>query len=116
MLELRKIREDTEAVRAELERRGSPELLEMLDRVVVLDTERRSLISEVDTLRAKRNEESPRVAELKRAGAEEEARALITRLREIGERIDEREARLSTIEEEMRELIQNTQQIHAQKM
>jgi len=107
MLELRKIREDTEAVRAELERRGSPELLEMLDRVVVLDTERRSLISEVDTLRAKRNEESPRVAELKRAGAEEEARALITRLREIGERIDEREARLSTIEEEIRDLLLN---------
>jgi seryl-tRNA synthetase len=77
----------------------------MLDRVLLLDGERRRLISEVDDLRARRNEASPRVAELKRSGAEEEATALIRELREVGDAVAEREARLGAIEEEVRGIL-----------
>jgi seryl-tRNA synthetase len=98
MLDLRDIREDEPRVREGLARRGNPELLLMLDRVLLLDSERRRLISEVDALRAQRNEASPRVAELKRSGADQEAAALIRELREVGDAAAERERRLGAIE------------------
>lgn len=77
----------------------------MLDRVLELDLERRGLIAEVDTLRARRNDASPRVAELKRSGAREEADALIREMREVSETVAEREARLAAIEEEIHWLL-----------
>ncbi len=105
MLDLRQVREDAAAVREGLARRGNPELLIMLDRVLQLDLERRELIAEVDSLRARRNEASPRVAELKRAGAHEEADRLIREMREVGDEAAEREARLGAVEEEIRGLL-----------
>ena len=92
-------------VRDRLAHRGDPELLVMLDRVLELDSERRELIAEVDTLRARRNEATPRVAELKRSGAHEEADGLIREMRELGETISMRETRLAAAEEEIRELL-----------
>lgn len=105
MLELRKVREETDAVRAALERRGNGELLQMLDRVLEYDEERRELIAAVDGLRARRNEVSPRVAELKRAGQHDEAAALIEEMRAVGESIGKKEDRLAIVEEEIRGLL-----------
>lgn len=105
MLELRMVREETGQVRDALARRGNPDLLQALDRVLALDEERRELIAAVDALRARRNEVSPRVAELKRAGSHDEAAALIKEMRAVGETISEREARLAAIEEEIRNLL-----------
>lgn len=103
MLELKVLREETERVREALLRRGNGELLEMLDRVLALDGERRELIAAVDTLRARRNEASSRVAGLKRAGSHEEAEAVILEMRTVGREISEKEARLTTVEDEIRE-------------
>jgi seryl-tRNA synthetase len=105
MLDLRRVREDASTIREGLARRGNPELLLMLDRVLVLDTERRELIAGVDALRARRNEVSPQVAELKRTGAHEEADRLIREMREVGAAAAERETRLGAIEEEIRGLL-----------
>jgi seryl-tRNA synthetase len=105
MLDLRQVREEEAAVREGLARRGNPELLMMLDRVLLLDAERRELIAEVDALRARRNEASPRVAEFKRAGAHEEAEAVIREMREVGEAAATKEARLGAVEEEIRGLL-----------
>jgi seryl-tRNA synthetase len=105
MIDLRQVREEEALVREGLARRGNPELLLMLDRILHLDADRRDLISKVDALRARRNEASPRVAELKRAGAHEEADALIREMREVGEETAEREAELSAVEEEVRGLL-----------
>jgi len=105
MLELRLVREEPDAVRNALARRGNPDLLQMLDRVLAHDEERRELIAAVDELRARRNEESARIAQLKRAGAHEEAAALIEEMRAVGEAIAEKEARLAVVEEEIRNLL-----------
>lgn len=105
MLELRMVREETDHVREALARRGNPDLLQMLERVLVLDEERRELIAAVDALRARRNEVSPRVADLKRAGSHEEAAALIQEMRTLGETVSEKEARLAVVEEEIRDLL-----------
>ncbi|HEX7118889.1 MAG TPA: serine--tRNA ligase [Longimicrobiales bacterium] len=105
MLELRRIREEPALVRERLARRGDPELLEQVDRVLELDEERRSRIAAVDELRARRNEVSPRVGELKQAGRHEEADRLIREMREVAERIAVEEARLGEIEEGLRSVM-----------
>lgn len=99
------VREETDVVRDALARRGNPDLLQMLDRVLAHDAERRELIAAVDALRARRNEESSRIAELKRAGSHDEAAVLIEEMRAVGEAIAEKEARLAVVEEEIRNLL-----------
>jgi seryl-tRNA synthetase len=105
MLDLRQVREETELVRERLGRRGNPELLVMLDRVLELDADRRELIAEVDALRARRNEVSPRVGELKKAGRHEEAEGVIAEMRDLGERLAQGESRLGEVESAIRELL-----------
>lgn len=105
MLDLKLVREEPAFVRERLALRGKPELLEMVDRILVLDEERRALIVEVDALRARRNEVSPRVAELKRAGEHEAAEVVIREMREMGETLSAREAQLGGIEEEIRNIL-----------
>ncbi len=105
MLDLKRVREETALVKERLAGRGDERLLELVDRVVELDEERRSRIAEVDALRARRNEESPRVAELKRAGRNEEAERLIREMREVAEQIAVEDARLGEIEEALQSLL-----------
>jgi seryl-tRNA synthetase len=105
MLDLKLVREEPAFVRERLALRGKPELLEMVDRILVLDEERRALIVEVDALRARRNEVSPRVAELKRAGEHEAAEVVIREMREMGETLSAREAQLGVIEDEVRNIL-----------
>jgi seryl-tRNA synthetase len=101
VLDIRRIREEPDEVRARLRVRGNPSLLTAVDRVLELDETRRALVAEVDEMRARRNEVSPRVAELKRGGQNEEAAALILEMRELGDRLAEREGALTTIESEL---------------
>ena len=105
MLDLRRVREETALVKERLARRGNPELLAQIDSILELDEERRARITEVDALRARRNEVSPRVGELKQAGRHEEADRLIREMREVAERIAVEEARLGEIEEALRTLL-----------
>ncbi len=105
MLDLKRIREEPEAVRARLAVRDKPEALELVDRVLALDEERRRAIAEVDAMRARRNEVSPHVGKLKQAGRHEEAEPLIREMRELGERMTELERRRSEAEEAVRALL-----------
>lgn len=105
MLDLRQIRDEADLVRGRLERRGAPETLEAVDRVVELDAQRRELIQDVETLRAKRNEVSPQVGRLKAEGRDEEADALIAEMREVADEISGLEDRLGAVEAEIEELL-----------
>lgn len=107
MLDLKLVREEAAKVRDRLARRGNPEPLGMVDRVVELDEERRRLITEVDGLRARRNEVSPQVAALKKEGRHDEAERLIGEMRAVGDQIAEREARLGELEDEIQRLLLN---------
>jgi seryl-tRNA synthetase len=103
MLDLRRIREEPDEVRRRLGRRGSAETEVLLTRILELDGGRRALIAEVEALRARRNEVSPRVGQLKRDGRDDEAQPLILEMRELGERLAVDEARLAEVEAEIRE-------------
>ncbi|MBW3553129.1 MAG: serine--tRNA ligase [Gemmatimonadetes bacterium] len=101
MLDVRRIREEPDAVRERLAVRGDPGLAALVDRVLELDGSRRSLVAQVDDKRARRNEVSPRVAELKRAGKSEEADAIIREMRELGDGLSDLEGRLGEVEAEL---------------
>jgi seryl-tRNA synthetase len=105
MLDLKRIREDPDFVRARLARRGKSDLLTQLDELLALDEERRTAISRVDTLRAQRNEVSPQVGKLKQSGRHAEAEPLILEMRKLGEEMDSLEARRTELEETVRNVL-----------
>ena len=101
MLDIRRIREEPEAIRARLAVRGAPALAEAVDRVRELDEERRGLVGRVDELRARRNEVSPRVGVLKREGKDEEAAGVIKEMRVLGDELAGFETRLADVDAEI---------------
>ncbi|HSK19227.1 MAG TPA: serine--tRNA ligase [Longimicrobiales bacterium] len=107
MLDLRQIRDEPDLVRARLRVRGREEYTAAVDQLLELDGQRRSLISEVDGLRARRNEVSPQVGQLKQAGQHEQAEPLILEMRSLGERMGAQESRLAEIENVLRDLLLN---------
>jgi seryl-tRNA synthetase len=102
MLDIRRLRQETDAVRAALARRD-PQLPAAVDRVLERDTERREALTRVNDLKAQRNEASKRVGELKRAG--QNADELIASTKVLGEQIDALDEVVRTADEEIAELL-----------
>jgi seryl-tRNA synthetase len=107
MLDLKLIRDDPERIRERLSVRGRAEYAAALEELLALDERRRALISEVDGLRARRNEVSPQVGRLKQAGRHEEAEPLVLEMRDVGARMGRVEADRDGIEARVRELLLN---------
>src|SRR3954466_13517950 len=105
MLDLRLVRDNTEFVRERLRRRSKPEALRFIDEALALDEERRALITDVDRLRARRNEVSVEVGKLKKAGRNDEAEPLILEMREVGDQQAALEARRTAAEEAVQNLL-----------
>lgn len=103
MLDLRLLRNDPEAVKEALRKRGDEGLLAAVDEVLELDEGRRGDIGQVETLKARRNEVSKEVGALKRKG--EDAEALILEMRAVGEKIAELDALVSQADARIREVL-----------
>ncbi len=94
MLDLKRIREDPDGVRAALARRGDHAARE-LDRVIALDASRRALLPELEGLRAEQNEANARI----RAAAEQAEREReIEAMRAVAARAKELERALAEVE------------------
>jgi len=102
MLDIRRLRHETEAVKDALARRDSS-LPDLVDRVLELDVTRREALGVVNDLKAQRNEVSKRVGELKREGAD--AEALILEMREVGVRIGELDVTIREADQEIEALL-----------
>jgi seryl-tRNA synthetase len=98
VLDLKRIREEPDAVRAALARRG-PEAGEGLDRVLELDAQRRALIPQLEELRASRNSAAEAIAQAKRAG--EDASEAIASQRELASAEKRLAGELSDIEQRL---------------
>jgi seryl-tRNA synthetase len=98
VLDLRRIRQEPDAVRAALARRGA-DVPGAVGRVVELDASRRALIPDLEELRAKRNAAADAIAAAKRAG--EDADAAIAEQRELGTREKQFARELGVVEEEL---------------
>lgn len=103
MLDLRLLRNDPEMVKAALRKRGDETLLSAIDEVLAQDESRRMAIAQVEELKARRNAVSKEIGALKRKG--EDAEAIILEMREVGEKIQELDATVSSSEERIREIL-----------
>jgi seryl-tRNA synthetase len=101
VLELKRIREDPEGVRAALLRRGES-LAAGVDRVLSLDVRRRTLLPELEGLRAEQNDANARI----RASSEEAERAReIDAMRAVAARAKELERELVVVELDLKEAL-----------
>jgi seryl-tRNA synthetase len=102
MLDIKLIRNDPEAVKASIARRG--ESSSTIDEVLVLDTRMRSIGTERDDIRAEVKQISKQVGALHKEGKGDEATELQTKSRDLGERekaiseeADELQARIRSL-------------------
>ncbi len=103
MLDLRSLRSDPESAKAALAKRGEEGYSAMVDGVLAADEERRQAISEVEGLKARRNEVSKEIGALKRTGADADEQILEMRI--VGERIAGLDAVVAENEERIRGLL-----------
>jgi seryl-tRNA synthetase len=101
MLDLGFVRDNLPAVEEMLRRRGmDPSVLKDFHQV---DTERRRVITETETLKARRNRASEDIAKLKKAG--QDASAQINETKELREKIQEQEKSAEEMDARLRELL-----------
>jgi len=97
VLDLKRIRDDPETVRAALARRGA-DLPAALDRVLELDRRRRELLPELEGLRAEQNEANARIGAAGDADARERE---IEAMRSVAARAKELEQDLMAVEPDL---------------
>ena len=101
MLDIRVIREETEAVKAYLKARNSDF---NVDKVLELDAEKKKLLAAVEELKAKRNAGSKEVGKIRAAGGD--ASAIQEEMKKIGEQVKADDARVTEIDAELTALLQ----------
>src|SRR6266516_3185392 len=98
MLDLRAVRENPEAFRAALTRRG---VADDLDRLLALHEKERRLKVQVEELRAEQNRASKEIGR----ASPEERQGLIDSVKGISDRLEELEPRLQAVSDEVQALL-----------
>ncbi|HEX6593304.1 MAG TPA: serine--tRNA ligase [Bacillota bacterium] len=101
MLDMKFLRKHFTDVQKKLQHRG--EDLSELEKFGELDEKRRILITEVEQLKAKRNEVSKRIPQLKRE--QKDVEPVIKEMREVGEKISNLDQQLKKIEEGLHQMM-----------
>lgn len=97
MLDIKRIREEREAVEKGLSGRSGSF---SVDTALKLDDERRALLKEVESKKAERNHVSKEIPQRKKAG--EDVTATIAQMRELGDEISAADEKIRAIEEKLR--------------
>lgn len=96
MLDIKRLRQDPDGVRAALARRRDPALVATVDELLALDARRRERLTAVETLKAERNAANEEVARRKKAGAP--ADDLLASLKASGERVKALDAEVREVD------------------
>ncbi|MEW6360312.1 MAG: serine--tRNA ligase [Planctomycetota bacterium] len=99
MLDINIIRDETEKVRKAMKEKGD---VADIDALLALDGERRAILPQVEGLRARRNEVSKEINDLKKKKLD--ATALIEEMRGVGAKIKELEEKVRDLEPKIRDL------------
>lgn len=102
MISIDLIRKEPEFVRKSLLKRGESV---PIDRLISIDAARRTLIQEMEILRARRNEVSKQIGELIKKRTEERAEAAKAEVRSVSLRIDEINTKLQDLETQLQSLL-----------
>ena len=102
MLDIKFLRENPEIVKQNIRNKFQEHKLEMVDEVIELDKENRSIKQEVEALRAERNKISKEIGKLMAQGKKDEAEEVKKQVAASGARIEELSAKEKEVEEEIR--------------
>ncbi len=105
MIDIKLIRENPEMVRQNMRNKFKDNKVELVDKVLALDSENRTIKTEVEALRAERNKSSKLIGGLMAQGKKDEAEAMKTKTSELGGKIDELSARENEVEEEIKTIM-----------
>lgn len=103
MLDLKRIRTNPQAVKDAMKMRGEAFDLSLIDKVVELDEKRRKILTEVETMKNKRNSDSQEIARLKRNG--ENADGLMAEMKELSDNIKKYDADVAAIDAQIEEIM-----------
>lgn len=98
MLDMKFIRENLDLVRKNIEKKKDYETLKVLDKLLEVDQEWKTLKKEVDQLRHKRNEISSKINEYKKQG--KNTKELVEKAKQIPKEITKIEKKLKELEEQ----------------
>ncbi|MDZ4963839.1 serine--tRNA ligase [Clostridium perfringens] len=99
MLDLKKLRSNTEEVKKALSNRGEDFDVNVIDEVIALDEERRKILVDVEALKKQRNEVSAEIPKRKKAG--EDVTEVIAEMREIGDKIKADDAKVAELNDKI---------------
>ena len=105
MIDIKLIRENPEMVRQNMRNKFQDNKVELVDKVLALDSENRTIKTEVEALRAERNKSSKLIGGLMARGKKDEAEAMKIKTSELGGKIDELSARENEVEEEIKTIM-----------
>ncbi|WP_312652294.1 serine--tRNA ligase [Aminipila sp.] len=103
MLDIKKIREEYEAVKESVERRGKGDF--GLSNVPALDEKRRAILAKVEAMKNKQNQDSKEIPILKKAG--KDTTALMAEMKTLSDEIKELDSEVSGVEEELKQALLN---------
>lgn len=101
MIDIKKLRDDFDKTAAELARRGVEK--ERLEKARDLDTKRRALVGETETLKAKRNAASKEIGKIAKEGGD--IAAAKEEMRKVGDLIAEIDKELAQVDVDLRETL-----------
>jgi len=102
MLDIKLIRENPDRVKQAMKNRNG-DYDEIIDRVLACDEKRRELNSKADTLKAKQNQASKQIPQIKKQGGD--VSAILAEMNEIKAEIKGMDAEIAQVEAEQKELI-----------
>ena len=105
MIDIKRIRENPEAIIASINSRQSKDYTEEVKAVLKVDEERREVAGKRDGLKAQQNNESKAIPQLMKEGKKEEAEKLKAELKKIADEIKEYDAQLTELEAKQEEIL-----------
>ena len=103
MLDIKRIREDYEGVKAAVERRCKGSF--GIENVVKYDEERRAILAEVEAMKNKQNTVSKEIPKLKKAG--EDTTAIMAEMKELSAKIKEMDTQMAEVEANLQNALLN---------
>ena len=100
MLDLKFIREQTELVKQGIKAKRE---VDNVDKILSLDEQRRAFIQEGETLKAKRNDASAKIGQMKKSGGD--ASSTITEMNEVKSRIQTIDEELKVVQDQLDALL-----------
>ena len=102
MLDIRRIRENPEAVKAAMKSRNK-DMDALIDSVLEIDRRRRELTVKIDTIRSEQNAASKEIPRIKKEGGD--VSAIMERMNALKEQAKEIDAELSELEDKQRAVL-----------